>query len=668
MKCPACKYVCSDLRDLCPKCYLDLRAEKKALGITIINPNANYNELLQKTIKPSTTETTASPKKSPKKNTGPGLFAKFKSFTKDILSSKSKNKDSVETAILETTLTPEITTTHETTHTVAIHDQRTMQDQNPEQESPIIDSPINLETTQAINSIEETLVGLSNEDLVIQDEPESFSSDEEAKSDLLFIGDDLPQAPEIETIETSIQVEEPSNIEEEPVLEHQETSTTQNEVAEIASTSLETLPETLPESPLETPSENTENPDYTEQMSMLIEQSIAAEESNNQEASFENDKEGEISELPTEVYEIDADETELNLIANELFESEVLQNQPLSEVAPITPQELIDHAQAAEISPQYEAANLDGQISNDYSQNQYSENLIESIMSYPSNSYSETEEESTEEQSHSPVDDSSLETLFQDCIDNLQTKDDFEISLEQFYQPTNDSEVQMLFDIVQESIDNPTYVDTLTKEIITSEKRQVESEKLKEVISETEGALSQSVVSLKNQSGNELDKLRKALGKDARDVYGTNQKKYQAVTTMRRFTCSAIDTLASLAIGLVITTLLSYSVFPEIGKSINNISHIGFYEMLPIVTLLIVSSIFSILMYPIAALIFLHNSLGTKLTQIKVLGADFKRAKTINLILRATLLPLSVMTFTVLAPLFGKRSLHETVSRTYLYI
>ena len=46
MKCPGCEFVCSDLRDVCPKCYLDLRPQKKLLGLQITNPEASYNELL----------------------------------------------------------------------------------------------------------------------------------------------------------------------------------------------------------------------------------------------------------------------------------------------------------------------------------------------------------------------------------------------------------------------------------------------------------------------------------------------------------------------------------------------------------------------------------------------------------------------------------------------
>lgn len=58
MKCPNCHENFSDLRDLCPKCRLDLRGHKREKGIRITYPDANYQELLKKLINKQTTEDT----------------------------------------------------------------------------------------------------------------------------------------------------------------------------------------------------------------------------------------------------------------------------------------------------------------------------------------------------------------------------------------------------------------------------------------------------------------------------------------------------------------------------------------------------------------------------------------------------------------------------------
>lgn len=45
MKCPKCKFISSNKRDICPECFLDLRPHKKALGLPIAKPNASFEEL-----------------------------------------------------------------------------------------------------------------------------------------------------------------------------------------------------------------------------------------------------------------------------------------------------------------------------------------------------------------------------------------------------------------------------------------------------------------------------------------------------------------------------------------------------------------------------------------------------------------------------------------------
>jgi hypothetical protein len=46
MKCPGCNFVCSELRDICPKCILDLRPFKAANGLTVTDPTATIEELV----------------------------------------------------------------------------------------------------------------------------------------------------------------------------------------------------------------------------------------------------------------------------------------------------------------------------------------------------------------------------------------------------------------------------------------------------------------------------------------------------------------------------------------------------------------------------------------------------------------------------------------------
>ena len=80
MKCPDCQFVCSDLRDVCPRCLVDLRPYKKALGIKISNPSASHQELIGKTA-----ERSSNPHH---------LWSGIKSFVKVLLPAKDSSKDS----------------------------------------------------------------------------------------------------------------------------------------------------------------------------------------------------------------------------------------------------------------------------------------------------------------------------------------------------------------------------------------------------------------------------------------------------------------------------------------------------------------------------------------------------------------------------------------------
>lgn len=85
MKCPNCNFVCSDLRDICPKCIFDLRGYKKAVGLPISYPKMSYAELALKT----TSAGAKRKKKNPIEKKEPAqvlvaepIVAKLKSFFK----------------------------------------------------------------------------------------------------------------------------------------------------------------------------------------------------------------------------------------------------------------------------------------------------------------------------------------------------------------------------------------------------------------------------------------------------------------------------------------------------------------------------------------------------------------------------------------------------------
>lgn len=88
MKCPSCNSSCSDLRDICPQCLLDLRPQKEILKIQISNPTASYDDLLKKVSRPKAND---SSKAAPAKLLN-GLMRFFGSKTENTLAPAKESK------------------------------------------------------------------------------------------------------------------------------------------------------------------------------------------------------------------------------------------------------------------------------------------------------------------------------------------------------------------------------------------------------------------------------------------------------------------------------------------------------------------------------------------------------------------------------------------------
>lgn len=85
MKCPNCRFVCSELRDICPKCLLDLRPHKSSLALPISFPDLSYAELTAKIMKKPLSDT---PPKEPEIK----LLSSLKEFGRDVLSAFSPSE------------------------------------------------------------------------------------------------------------------------------------------------------------------------------------------------------------------------------------------------------------------------------------------------------------------------------------------------------------------------------------------------------------------------------------------------------------------------------------------------------------------------------------------------------------------------------------------------
>lgn len=108
MRCPKCKFISADKRDLCPKCLLDLRPEKKRLGLPITRPKVPYEELLEL----AKSKKTKTKKNNPNTQVADKPSAKSEKITKkpiwsELLSKFSLSKGKKNPVIKETVSTLE---------------------------------------------------------------------------------------------------------------------------------------------------------------------------------------------------------------------------------------------------------------------------------------------------------------------------------------------------------------------------------------------------------------------------------------------------------------------------------------------------------------------------------------------------------------------------------
>jgi uncharacterized RDD family membrane protein YckC len=69
MKCPVCDFITNPGKDLCSRCFSDLRPLKSELGLKIQDPDLSYEDLLSKKVKIVDADTKQGPKVAKEKNT-----------------------------------------------------------------------------------------------------------------------------------------------------------------------------------------------------------------------------------------------------------------------------------------------------------------------------------------------------------------------------------------------------------------------------------------------------------------------------------------------------------------------------------------------------------------------------------------------------------------------
>jgi len=793
---------------LCPKCLVDLRPEKQTLGLSIVNPEASYNDLLNKSLKPNKTSSSHPAAKEAEDKKSGGFFSKFKKFAKGLVGEKvlpnapSEHSSINEPAILTPKKVDEVINPNVIEQVNSVNE--ALEESEHIELNTASDLKIDLEENLNIDfktkeTSEEVDEGFTPENQVDFSEEEASDinniiSAEESISvfeNPLNLDQDLSAAsPNEETPEASQQeIQKDSEIRTEdnlellpledaasPSAEEASSETIQeNSYAEIVlgispeivSAENEVAPEEtidLPY-PLLNEREFIPEPENAQQFGGMpeadnipaalndgqyesqvddenslpvIEEIVPAinesseevahmeaaqikvhEEANEASSSQisegppaqENEKDETVETPDTDIFEIDADEEELTVIAQELFQSkedfsestqdyiqqDSFQNEPaaskdsfLSDTGSSAQVELA----ASQASPslfessdslieaalayveteeiQDPATSVGAEVSN---MDEEFDEILSSVKTIetPNGTGEEHLEEmemntEADEVEKDESDNEDISQLFEASMSSIPENEDFEISLSQFCTPGN-PEITVLFDLANQSIENPNSLENIVENVSTSDKREVDTGDLGEILHQAEESISKPILTISAKYDKERDKIRRALGSDTDDdVYAANLRKHIAAGSMRRLASWSIDTLVALGCGFAITIVLSFLLFPELRESFLNFTHLDFYEALPILTLTIVSTLFTLIAYPILSQVFLHKTLGAKICSIKILNDNFKLPSVASIIVRCAVFPLSMICGGFINIMLGRRALHEMLSKTSYYL
>lgn len=266
-----------------------------------------------------------------------------------------------------------------------------------------------------------------------------------------------------------------------------------------------------------------------------------------------------------------------------------------------------------------------------------------------------------------------LETLFLSCKEeiSLLQEDDlyFEINSDQFTSSRDSEEIKLLFNLARLSIENPE-IELKKDKLLTSDLRKISNLELEKVLTATEEAIAVPKISLKEISSERTKKINvmllNSVLKEHKDIYSRHAKKIIPAAPSLRFISFCTDFILSLILSAFISYLLIYTKFPALNNSISHIADINTVESLPLISMITVILGFMLIIYPLLSHLILKNTLGNIISGIKLISEDQKKLNLPQIVVRCTLFPLSLITFSWLALFFNKKTLQDYFSGTLL--
>lgn len=609
MKCPGCRFVCSDSRDICPKCLLDLRPHKTAMGIPVRNPHLRYGELMAQLGGPARSGRkkkpglwkklfSRRPKKQEPANAEQSNPAREKqhsaSSTRPSIATRGNVAD--EASALQPTAAAAAASAPPAPPAAPSEpppEAQTAEAPAPPVTAPPVPAPEVLDLTESdegIGGILDDIIGDSAleyraiaplADRHGQTPHDDEDEDEEEEED-----DDI-------TVLTIDDDEEPGEAEFELELE---------------------LEEVLSD---EDSREPVEEPDQE------------ADESDEDADAAEDEAGGGAPPLPS----VDSSALIARLSAG------VSQPEPPSTTPSPPPSQAeapIPSAGAAEIE---ELAPL------------------QLAISLAQASVHDVQELAKRHASAVPAPPASLDQEFDDAMTSLATDGSaaFECGLEFFQKRLDDAQAAILFDMAYEALDDPEAEERYLEQAPSTQEMRVTSTVLQEALNTVERVMSKPLIGLRTAH---LWKKREAAAAPAPAFIVIRPSLHQ------RWAAFLLDAAYTAAAAVLGTSAYLYGWEPQLREILIDPPHWSAIEIITFAGLALTFLVISAAVYPAACFLVYRNTPGGEWKRIQAVRASGRHMKFGTALLRSVSVPLSMLCFGYIPLVFGGRSLSETISGT----
>lgn len=651
MKCPNCHYICSDLRDLCPQCALDLRTHKQTIGLAVTYANLSYEELLIKSGK--------------KSKQGATSHSKLSSWLKQTELGFKKTKKILDQILFE-----------KVTEVVEVQESSLTE---PKPASPSDADPVTEHTPQhdIIKHLPTSEITSSPSNNVTAD-VEILSADTAKTND--------QQLTKVGVVSSEIEVEVEVEVE-----------------ADFESLEIDSDTDLKTEEVLEDINyfDKNDNNDSTAQVSTLnradsiqipsieqisrepvsVEFSAELEEFSSSELTEQTNRpDTELSQLdPLQVYTVETNTVEIDRVRNDSVESTTAEISAKIEALPTTSStapsvNLTSLEQESTVSQKVVSHSLsDVHNQTDILSSQYSSDpLLASekaglLSAHEPLAQITRQLKQVDHQYPNDEDKSSLKELFsQSYLALSKESSELEISAHSFSKQASEDEIALFFDLVQASLIDPNFESRFVHQISDHSAKKLDAGELRQQFELTAKAMELPRFGLRSISQGDTNRLSLSQVGISRALQSAEFSKRMYMPSMGlRLLAFALDLAVVLTLAIC-SAYMYVSAFDKQGVQSLLLFDIRITTFVAFLSNLLIFSILWTILYGLITVWLFKTTFGAFMFNLRYLTESGSRVKLIHAFVRAAILPLSYLGFGYLPTLLEKRPLHDYMAGVVL--